>query len=513
MNGILCDSCTENQQKIIQLLQAFDSDPRFDHSKQYSMYSNKIESRYPLCATCSYRVSVQLKKCAEAASLQERRQNGSRIGGDWRNKLQLAQKMRWKHTKRKIAKKMFFWPDFLFQVYLIAMCVFKRFDSCESSRTMTIFASSDWNLIFWLPDNNSLFKFSSFFFITCLVLFLIQFNGIALNRRGVSSLAPQMLLLILRAFIGNCLYRSEETRPIGLNLAVIFSSIGLALIYTIGSKNCEPNRTNFKQIPSISDEFKTSPQEFNAEFTSPMNDKKNKPSNSNGFAAYSESQHRFHSFANQGEKSVMPWPDKPLPGRLSTPPVFTFDENAFNRGNESSEFKGIKSTRLVSDDPFELEPMFSSFSLGDPVPNQRRSKIVQSTPLSPHISKRESIVKNDQSNLLSKPKQNTSSSVNVNYYNHIVGLFYNCLLTSFLVVGRLILMSQTPLIAVILAGSFGLRGFLWPRLSFKFQLAALSISLSRLAWLAAELSGCFSRITPSLTYLALTLDLILIVLR
>ena len=128
-SNILCENCTENQQKLIQVLNSFDFssnvNPKINHQLQYSLYSKKLESRYPLCATCSYRVSVHLKKCEDEAMIQERRGINvvSGSGGDWKNKIKLAQRMKWKQFKRKIEKIFFFWPDFFFQLILTVTCI------------------------------------------------------------------------------------------------------------------------------------------------------------------------------------------------------------------------------------------------------------------------------------------------------------------------------------------------------------------------------------------------------
>ena len=64
--GVLCPLCTENQHKIIQLLQNFEVDLNENKDRHnYELYARKVESRYPLCATCAYRVSMQLNECQE----------------------------------------------------------------------------------------------------------------------------------------------------------------------------------------------------------------------------------------------------------------------------------------------------------------------------------------------------------------------------------------------------------------------------------------------------------------
>lgn len=498
-SNILCSNCTENQQKIVQLLQSFDTNSSaLDHRKQYELYANKLESRYPLCATCSYRVSVQLKRCEEEAGLEERRHTALK-GGDWKNKLKLAEKMKWKQLKRKLVKGIFFWPDFLFQLFLIIKCVLKDFKLVENEISYGVYG----DLKLWLPSKN-FNDFGAFYFVICSILFFIQFNGIALNRRSPFELVPQLFLLISRLFLGNFLYQKQEETE--LNLVLTMAAVGLAVIFKTKSRNTF--KTNCVTIKDqiLPDEMIFSKSPLKTKVT-----QRNYQSDKAGFAVYSGNHFRFHSFANQVAadvaKPIMPWAEKPLPGKLTESHLFNFNENLLsNRGNNNSNnsvndgsvYK-MRPSKLISDDPLELEPMFSSFSLSDEPPKTTtRRSVIRSNTNTINNTKNASIVPQT----IIKPSHPEPKIS--------IGVVYNCLLTLILVAFRVNLMEQPSLISIILALTFGLRGFIWPRLSLKVQLTTLTVAVTRLAWLGVELH---EKIEQRLGYVALIIDLILIILR
>ena len=514
--NILCQNCTENQQKIVKLLQSFEtSDGQSflsdNHRKQYDLYARKLEQRYPLCATCTYRVSVQLKRCEDDAGLMERRRTAS-SGSDWLYKLKLADKMKWNHARRRFIKEIFFWPDFIFQLILIFKLIKKSFNKhnyLNDYFMIDIISFNDSDLKIWLPRN---FDFSSIFHVLSISFFLIQFNGIAinLNRRNPLEIIPQLFLSISRTFIGNFLFRFERS-PIDFNTTLTITTVGLAIIWKTGSRNALTQislRSKLRDdsgkgntfLSSKSDPFQqesllkysvTSSVKSCANSSHIFNRKMRSESeevDKNGFASYSENHHKYHSFANivpDGKsKSIMPWPEKPLPGRLCSPAGFNFDENQVMKTCSKSvqQFK-MRPTKLGNiDDPLELEPMFNSFSLSDEPRNRRSSRIMLSNEKEKEL---ESSLKDN-----SVVKDSTTKFVSIN--TTVFG------------------MQQTSLIAVILALTFGLRGFVWPRVSLKFQLISLLGAIGRLIWLASILNGTFE---AKFGYLALTLDLILIILR
>ena len=503
-HNILCSNCTENQQKIVQLLQSFDTNSSIDHRKQYELYANKLESRYPLCATCSYRVSMQLKKCEGEAGLEERRHTAL-SGGDWKNKLKLAEKMKWKQFKRKIIKGIFFWPDFLFQLFLTGKCVVKDTKFIETEVNFNV--TND--LKIWLPSKH--FDFGSFYFVICSCLFFIQFNGIALNRRSPFELIPQISLLILRLFIGNFLFKSQRSATFNeLNMILAMTAIGLAIVFKTKSRNTliryQNKKVTFTNRP---DEifYSKSPTSNENQVNQTVN--KN-VSDKNGFASYNQNYYKYHSFANQvSDKPIMPWSEKPLPGKLTDARVFNYNENLLTNNNNNNNYK-MRPSKLVSDDPLELEPMFSSFSLSDEPKTIRRSAVRTSV----KFDKPENKINAIKSKLFDVQKvENLSPFVSVPpelISNLSIGIIYNCLLTLIISTFRVVLMQQTSLISIILALTFGLRGFVWPRLSLKTQIATLTVAVARLAWLGAELNG---KVEQRFGYFALALDLILIILR
>lgn len=487
-----------------------DSFPFEQQRKQYELYASKLENRYPLCATCTYRVSVQLKRCEDDASLIKRRGTAS-SGGDWVNKLKLAEKMKWSQTFRRFIKAFFFWPDFLFQLSLVFKCILKTQTSFNDDHFYFIASVSDFKI--WLPKT---FEFSSLFHVLTIVLFLFQFNGIALSRSNSLEIIPQLFLVASRIITGNFLFRFDKN-PVDLNVALTCAAVGLALVFRTGSRNA-PIYRRLKQksiviYDSLTDTHTNSTNDNlftrsnNIETLSARApDRKSRVINAkNGFATYSQDHYKFHSFANmvgdEQSKPIMPWPEKPLPGRLNSPrlsPTFNFDENINNFSNSASAAKSLsvklRPTKLGSfEDPLELEPMFSSFSLSD------EPKRTNSTRTASEKAISEPRVNNNNSGVKKRIEMQIDPSV-----------LGNILLTLVLVIIRVYLIRQTSLISVILAITFGLRGFVWPRLPLKAQLTSLAVALGRLIWLGAVLNG---KIEQEFEYFALALDLILIILR
>lgn len=531
--SILCSNCEENQQKIIQLLHSFEpitTRKSVDHHKQYELYAAKLESRYPLCATCSFRVAAQLKRCEEEAGLEERRKTAS-SGGGWQNKLKLAQEMRKIQIFRRVIKGIFYWPDFLFQLGLIVMSVFRMHNDSQINCKYSFNLWSE-KFKFWLPFNE--INFSSCFFVLSSVLFLLQFNGIAVNRRGILALIPQITLFALRGFIGNYLFRNSVLNDqIDLNFILSIAAVGQAIIVKVGSKNSIIPLANRKvfSVNSVNySNFNDSANMNVAIFSkSPAQNRNSDPINSSkkkGFAAYSDRHHQYYSFANQGEnQKIMPWPEEPLPGKLNSAlkdENRNFDmKNFFNQANNTCNQDSnihFKPTRLACEDSLELEPMFSSFSLSDDLPKvTRRSKVIPPRETSKNSSFGSN--KSEGSNELYNRDFNGDLLKDSQQYRKMISLFdaemlkiaYNSLLTALLAVFRFSLQTQASLITIVLALTFGLRGFLWPRLQLKFQLIALICAVGRLLWLAAELQGKI--VSGRFGHLAMAIDLILIILR
>ena len=552
-SNILCQNCTENQQKIIQLLHSFEVPNSItgNNRRQYEDYAAKLDRRYPLCATCTYRVQVQLKKCDENAALSERRHT-AQSGEDWQNKLKLAQKMKWTHMKRRFVNGIFFWPDFLFQLLLTLKCVMKS-QTEEHKFTSHIHVvefdfNSDKNMKIWLPNTLSL---PSFFFVFVFLLFSIQFHGIA-TRTGSFALesfiniCPQVFLLISRSFIGNFLYRCDKS-VLDFNSILTLTAVGLAIIFKTGSKNASINRNIFRRSEVNKFILNSQPQQQGASepidsaliFSTKTNRSNSRVfspflSDKKGFVAYSDNHHTFHSFANQVPenvpKPIMPWPDKPLPSKAFTnqnEPFRKFNENLNNNFNVNNNNNNLmmRPTKLDVCDPLELEPMFSSFSLRDeptetkPVRTRRVNPVAMSTGNS----------QNTQNAGNTNSMSLTSTAFAVTNDNNPMLLFkkisnreilmigYNCLLTTLLAICRISLFkSSSSLVTIILALTFGLRGFIWPRLTLKIQLLTLIVAVGRLAWLGAEIHGKLPMNSFNLIiigYLALSLDLILIILR
>lgn len=555
-SNILCQNCTENQQKIIQLLLSFEVPNSLSglNRRQYEDYAAKLDKRYPLCATCTYRVQVQLKKCDEDAALSERRHT-AQSGEDWQNKLKLAQKMKWTHMKRKIIKGIFFWPDFLFQLLLTLKCVMKS-QTKEHQFTSHVNVIefgfiSDKNMKIWLPNTLNL---PSFFFVFVFLLFSIQFHGIATGTgsfafESFTKICPQLFLLISRCFIGNFLYRCDKS-VLDLNSILTLTAVGLAIIFKTGSRNALINRNIFRrsevnkfisnsQSQGLNEPidsaliFSTKTNRSNSRAFSPfLSDKK-------GFAAYSDNHHTFHSFANQVPenvpKPIMPWPDKPLPSNAFTnqnEPFRKFNENLNNNfnGNGNNSNVTMRPTKLDVCDPLELEPMFSSFSLRDeptetkPV-RTRRVNTVSNKQSAVSVENTKSVGLASTASTASTSTASTATAVTSVTptllfkkisNQEILRIGYNCLLTTLLAICRISLLnSPSSLVTIILALTFGLRGFIWPRLTFKIQLFTLIVAVGRLAWLGAEIHGKLPMNSFNLIigYLALSLDLILIILR
>lgn len=556
-SNILCQNCTENQQKIIQLLHSFEipilSSMNSGRRKQYEDYVIKLEKRYPLCATCSFRVQVQLKKCDEEASLSERRKT-AQSGEDWQNKLNLAQRMKWKHARRKIVKGIFFWPDFLFQLVLTFKCVMKS-QMIEKDGDFNNFIKFDFidgkDLKIWAPNN---LNFSSNFLLLLLILFSIQFHGIALSSTTSSSssfsrILPQLFLLISRCFVGNFLFRCDKS-VLDLNSVLTLTAIGLAVIFKTGSKNAfisssgivrRPFTNEINTIILSKQQPQSQPDALDSRSIfkrSTVNSISISNKRERGFAAYSDNHHAFHSFANQVPenvtKPIMPWPDKPLPSQAfnsQNDPFRKFNENMSNYSTAASTFNNvnnslkIKPTRLDVCDSLELEPMFSSFSLSDEPeitrnnhpPRSRRVILPVNNIKSPSVPSGSS---SNVSNFMPSSNNNvsrfiTGKSANFVINQEILKIGYNCLLTVMLSICRLSLpSSSSPLVTIILALAFGLRGFIWPRLILKHQLFTLAVAVGRLGWLAAEINGKIQSVPGGVIgYLALALDLILIILR
>lgn len=489
LTSLLCYNCSQNQYKIIQLLNAFEGT-----SKQQALYAKRVEEKYPLCATCNYRVAQKLQQSQEQA-LHYQRQNAlkSPTGADWRSKLKLAQNMRWLQMQRKLLRASFFIPELLFQLYLIVKVI--SGSSQESLfPSFSIKLAQDQELYFWLPESGS---FSSLFFAFAFALLAWQVIGAGWNARGVSAVMTQVIAFAFRSVVANYLFLPASS-GVSKYTAAVLAAMGLALVFKTGSRNGQFRSSKCSNLQVIRSQSLDSPTITRSSLLTAVDSPSSYTASPtpNGFAKYSGQEFQYHSFSNQVSGDIKPYPIKPRPGHLKLDPPKPDFTNLASAAASSSTGVKMRPARLPLSDSLELEPMFSSFSLNDRENNkenqQVRSKIEPAVPsFKPETSTR----------TVEKPTFN---------YKLVFHVAYNVAITATLLTCRFLVHGRLPLISVVLAAAFGLRGFVWSRLSMRLQVSLICLAIARLVLLTVELNS------DSLTLPAaplLVLDELLILLR
>lgn len=507
VNSLLCATCHQNQQKIIHVLSAFDGT-----SKQYAEHVKRIEAKYPLCATCNYRVSQKLQQCQEEA-LHYQRQHAfsSGLGSDWRSKIRLAQQMKWKQLRRKLLRVSFFLPELLFQSFLVASVFVGPVGDHHHpfSKKVSLLLADGKELSFWLPEVGTAFSFASWIPVIAAVLMLWQIVGAGCNGHGMSNVIVQAVAFALRMFVANFLFNSQSFGVSKVS-AAIFASAGLAIVVGTGGQNGRARAQRSKKLEIIrsrSLDRNVPSHELNFESSSLLLNPAtgSAASSAGGFARFAAEEHKYHSFANQVSGEVKPWPVRPKPGNFKVQPKSPdFVSLAAMNENASSGVK-MRPSRLVVEDPLEVEHMFSSFSLSDSPALGRQQPITSNSPRNPIV--KASLMSNSKP-LASVRQPSASSAIDK---SRLWFAFYHSVLTLTLLACRAMVGSHLSSVAVVLAAAFGLRGFVWPRLSGVQQAATLSFALLRLLYLACELHSCVPyRVSP---HLQLIFDVFLIMIR
>lgn len=473
-NSLLCPACQQNQQKIIHILLAFEG-----NTKQYAEHAKRIEAKYPLCATCSYRVSQRLAQCQEEVLHYQRLHAlSSSQGNDRKSKIKLAQQMQWQQKRRKLIKYTFFVPEFLFQCVLIALIFKGPFSECDSRTLSLSFSLAEGKKIsLWLPRAESLTSPSACFFGFSASLSLWQILGASWNGRGLSSVIIQILAFSLRALVANFLF-NHDASGLTRSMAAVFASAGLAIVVRTGTKNGQMRAQVASKLETIhshkSFEKPNSPSSA-LESSSLLSSLGSADSPSTGgFARFATEEHKYHSFANQVSGEVKPWPVRPKPGNFKVQPKTPDFSSLASSGLNNSGVR-LRPSRLMVEDPLEVESLFSSFSLSDSPTTNITTKRNGKTP-----SPTEPAIKSPR-------PLNTIATTEppVKFWF----IFYNCVLSVALIACRGLVDTHNSLISVVLAATFGLRGFVWPRLSTLQQAAAMTLALLRLLHLALELNN------------------------
>lgn len=489
LSSLLCYNCSQNQYKIVQLLNAFEGT-----IKQQANYAKRVEEKYPLCATCNYRVAQKLQQCHDQA-LHYQRQNAlkSPMGADWRSKVKLAQNMRWLQMQRKLLRATFLIPELLFQLYLIAQVIIgSANDSITPSFSIKL--ANDKELFFWFPQYLSL---SSSFFALAFVLLAWQVVGAGWNGRGVSSVLTQIVAFALRCVVANFLFMSSSS-GVSQYAAAVLAAMGLALIVKTGTRNGQFRSRKANNLEVIRSQSLDSPLINRSSLLTSVDSPSSFAASptSNGFAKYSGQEFQYHSFGNQVAGDIKPYPIKPRPGNLkleSPKPDFT---NLSSKSSNSNTGVKMRPARLPLSESLELEPMFSSFSLNDR-DNNKENQLTR--------AKAEPGIVAGKPSSIARAGQ--KQAFNFKFLLHIA---YNVAITGTLLTCRLLVHGRLPLISVVLAAAFGLRGFVWSRMSMRLQISLICLALSRLVLLTVELN--FE--SPSLPALPLlVLDVLLILLR
>jgi hypothetical protein len=542
---ILCSSCALNQQKIVQCLQAFEPSTNASAAngrRQYELFAEKLDGRYPLCATCSYKVSMKLKACQDRALQHQRhtllvpKLDTSGAAG----RAKLAEEHNSRTNRLALLKSLlFFYPEILIQGALMAACLFKKEYFVDAMVLREWRLELDTQLVqlrLWLPAVWSHCASPWYFaHILFLGLFLVQFHGIALNGRGLHALIFQAFLLCTRIAVANSLVilYPETVRPSKV-VSLALAAMGLAVTCAVGSQNGQSRRVKAKRRLAASGGLSGLKPALGTDFTGanhpslharslklqPLNAPKD-----GGFSKYSDSRYRYHSFANMGvleEKAIKPYSIKPLPGNMTVPERH-FDLNVHNSA-DAKRASAMRPTILDANDSLGLEPMFSSFSLSDSsheATSADKENVFTYTAQSAQSMQpsRRRAVESDsafkferiasssrKSSLERKPIIRMGLGL-VSWY-----LVTNLLVTVSLLACRCLVQGRTSLEAVVLAASFGLRGFFWSRLAIQSQIALIFVALARLALLAAQAT---ERITigSHVLWPVFFVDLVLIGLR
>ncbi len=378
--------------------------------------------------------------------------------------------MKWKQIQRKLIKGAFFVPELVFQCALIVAIFKGPFEFLTPKQAVFCFSLSEGKQIsLWLPESEA-FTAASCFFAWCVGLLLWQILGAGWNGRGLSSLIIQILAFALRAVVANFLFDAEESGVSKVTAATL-ASAGLAIVVRTGSSNGQARahcalKSEMIRTKNVSSNAPRTLEEGSLLLSAVP------ASLTNGFARFAADEHRYHSFANQVSGDVKPWPIKPKPGKfkIAAPKPPDFASLAASGANDGSSNLRMRPSRLVVDDPLEVESLFSSFSLSD-------SPCVARQPESKNPGKK-------RASTDSLPAASTGRLKSRQFWF----FFYNCALSLALVACRVLVGTHLSLISIVLAANFGLRGFIWPRLGAPQQAAVMALSLLRLLHLSYELS-------------------------
>jgi len=428
--------------------------------QQYEAYARKLDARYPLCATCTYRVNQHLQECDKKA-LQYQRQTllAPRDPDSITGKLNLASRLQKKRARQqRIEYVLFCLPELVLQSGLLLMAVMKRQLFLDPLQLRVFSLAS---MLLWLPARWEFVSLSSCVFVVCVVLLATQFCRIVANRRGVASVLMVLFVALSRVLLINQLVAVYQPSRENSSLSLTMAAMGLAVILRTGASGKKASKSTLRshrQAP-ISKGPASHPAEGATRLTS------------QGFARYSDTQHRYHSFANVGEdhRSIQPYPIRPLPGQL----VFEKAKLPSSSANKRTFIPSIKPTMLDAFDPIGLEPMFSSFSLDEK----------ENIPTTSNIQRR-TATKHERTRPEEPKMPSTRPAASLDWLH----LLYNAVLSVGLLVVRWLVHGRVALEAVALAASFSLRGFLWSRLSLPQQMMLLSLAVLRLAFLAAQIS-------------------------
>lgn len=473
----------------MQLLNAFEGT-----SKQQASYAKRVEEKYPLCATCNYRVAQKLQQCQDQA-LHYQRQNAlkSSTGADWRSKLKLAQNMRWLQMQRKVLRSTFLVPELLFQLYLIAQVIIGPSDAAITP-SFSIKLANDKELFFWFPQRPSL---SSSFFAITFVLLAWQVVGAGWNGRGASAVLTQIVAFALRSVVANFLFMSSSS-GVSQYTAAVLAAMGLALVVKTGTRNGQFRSRKTNNLEVIRSQSLDSPLINRSSLLTSVDS----PSSfaacptPNGFAKYSGQEFQYHSFGNQVTGDIKPYPIKPRPGNLKLEPPKPDFAILSTRSSNSTAGVKMRPACLPFSDSLELEPMFSSFSLNDRDSNKENQALRTKVEPASSTVKPSTITRTEQKHAFN--------------YKLILHITYNVAITGTLLTCRLLVHGRLPLISVVLAAAFGLRGFVWSRLPMRLQISLICLAISRLVLLTVELNS--DSVTLPILPL-LILDELLILLR
>ena len=467
--SVLCSACALNQQKIVQLLQAFEGTAR----QQYEAYARKLDARYPLCATCAYRVGQQLHECEQRA-LHYQRQTllVPRAPDAVTGKLALVARQQ---RQRRLDCALFCVPELAFQAWLMVLAVLQHRTALDPLR-LRVFTLALPALHVWLPARVAFCSARSCAFVPALGLFALQLHGIAARRRGAAALATPLFVLLSRVLLINQLVALYPGQPgPDARLALAMAAVGLALILRAGAGP----RHGSRHRPGVARGLGA--DRAGAPVPGPAPAPAAGPGA--GFARYSDTQHRYHSFANVRDqhRGILPYPTKPLPGQLDSVQA----RPGLRQVPQQARVPPLRATKLDAVDPVGLEPMFSSFSLDEKENAPDAGRPGRRSITTPGAPNADGAVPN------AERARRLSGAASVYFA-------WNALLSGGLLGARWLVDGRVALEAVVLAASFSLRGFLWVRLSLGQQMVLLALAVVRLAVLAGLLSDV-ALLGPALT--------------